>query len=204
MLTVKILCQSIHAIVSCADRIGVLDQDVHCDEGTNAADEITNDTPQNDRRTVLLEGHVIAGCVGAEAVGQLVIPEICVKTTGNEGKQNECNQTGGILSVALAGDVYVSCHGVQEIITVKTTGDDGQYNVSDQASVGLKGAACGGHSLTAEIPAQVVDGTVQGLASLIKRTLCKVSSIVGRFSHFCAGADGRSTVGAVVATFWNL
>ena len=125
-------------VVSAAQVVGILNDDVHGDEGTDAAQHGTQNQPQQDGCAVLLEVQAVPGGVGRQTVAQAVIPEEAVNSAGDKAEQDELGQTGSGLAVPRAHGVHIAGQGVQEVPAINPAGDEIEQNVGHQAAVGLE------------------------------------------------------------------
>ena len=179
----QLLRQAFLAVVSGADRVGVLEHDVHRDEGADEADQPAEDEPQQDRRAVFGEGQTVASGVRAQPVGHSVPPEDVVDAARANGQDNEQEQSGRVVAVSLARDVKVPGYRINVIEAEQTACDQVQQDKEQKAPVGHQG-------LTGLRPVHdVVEGVLKGL-------LRGVESLFGLAGHirFDWGVAGRASV----------
>ena len=72
------------SVVSRCHGIGIIDDDVHSEDGTKAAQERAEDLPQKNGGAVFLEHQAVARSVGLQAVANLVLPVVRVEAAGHK------------------------------------------------------------------------------------------------------------------------
>lgn len=125
-------------VVRAAQGVGILNNDMPGDKGSDAAGQGTHEYPQQHRGPVLLEVQAVPGGVGRQAVAQAVVPVDIVEPAGNDRQQNQLDEPRGAPPVSGADRVDIPGQGVNEVPAVDAAGDEAEQDVGDEAPIRLQ------------------------------------------------------------------
>lgn len=127
----------IHRIISVAQIVGGLKDDVHGNERAKAADQHTNQIPDQNIAAIFGNHYAITGSSSVHTILDLIQPVNGVQATGKEGEEDVLAQATNSLSVLCTHLINILCQLIDNVVAVNTTGKDAEQNVSEQRMVGL-------------------------------------------------------------------